>query len=85
MKKPWPRLAARDTCQACETTDRVGLGAPARVVLNVAAELHADLIVMGAQSHGPLGVMLYGSTTQTVLRRAACPVLTTRAPAALGD
>ncbi len=79
------QLAARDTCAACETIERVELGPPARTILRVAEELSADLIVMGAQGHGPWGVMIYGSTTQTVLRRAACPVLTARAPATIGD
>jgi nucleotide-binding universal stress UspA family protein len=79
------QLAARDTSQACETVDRVELGPAAPTILRVADEVHADLIVMGAQSHGAVGVLVYGSTTQTVLRRAACPVLTARAPAAAGD
>jgi nucleotide-binding universal stress UspA family protein len=79
------QLAARDTCAACETTCRVELGTAARTILTVATQEGSDLIVMGAQSHGPAGVMVYGSATQTVLRRAACPVLTARAPAAMGD
>jgi nucleotide-binding universal stress UspA family protein len=78
-------LAARDTHAACETHERVELGSPARTILYVAAEIQADLIVMGAQGRGPLGVMLFGSTTQTVLQRAACPVLTARAPQSFGD
>ena len=39
-----------------------------------------DLIVMGAQGHGGLALSLFGSTTQHVVRGAACPVLTVRAP-----
>jgi nucleotide-binding universal stress UspA family protein len=75
------KLAARDTCAACETCERVELGAPARTILRVASEVNADLIVMGAQGHGALRVMVFGSATQTVLRRATCPVLTARASA----
>ncbi len=78
-------LAARDTHAACETLERVELGSPARTILNVAAEIQADLIVMGAQGRGPLGVILFGSTTQTVLQRATCPVLTARAAESFGD
>jgi len=73
------KLAARDTCEACETCERVELGSPAHTILRVASEIHADLIVMGAQGHGPSGRTLFGSATQTVLRRATCPVLTARA------
>lgn len=36
---------------------------------------------MGAQGDGGLGLHLFGSTTEHVLRRAACPVLTVRASA----
>ncbi len=50
-----------------------------REILDRAAALPADLIVMGAQGHGGLELMFYGSTTQHVVRRATCPVLTVRA------
>jgi nucleotide-binding universal stress UspA family protein len=33
---------------------------------------------MGAQGHGGLGLALFGSTTQQVVRAAECPVLTVR-------
>jgi nucleotide-binding universal stress UspA family protein len=62
-----------------QMTERVQLGRPAPTILRVAAEIHADLIVMGAQGGGPLGLALFGSATQAVLRGARCPVLTTRA------
>jgi nucleotide-binding universal stress UspA family protein len=71
-------LISPDARQWCDARESVELGAPAQTILRVAAERHADLIVMGAQGHGALGTMLFGSTTQTVVRRAACPVLTTR-------
>jgi nucleotide-binding universal stress UspA family protein len=44
----------------------------------VAAERRADLIVMGVQGRGAVDLMLFGSTTQRVIRQAACPVLTLR-------
>ncbi len=62
----------------CDPSVLVELGPPAQTILRVASERNADLIVMGAQGHGALGTMLFGSTTQTVVRRAACPVLTAR-------
>ena len=36
-------------------------------------------IVMGAQGRGGIGLALFGSTTQQVVRGAMCPVLTVRA------
>jgi nucleotide-binding universal stress UspA family protein len=79
------KLVHRGMRAAALTCERVELGRPARTILRVASEIHADLIVMGTQSHGPLGVKLFGSATQTVLRAASCPVLTARAAAAIGD
>ncbi|MDP2319059.1 MAG: universal stress protein [Acidobacteriota bacterium] len=58
--------------------DRVEHGRPHREILRTAAETPADLIVMGAQGRGGLDLALFGSTTQTVVRAAPCPVLTVR-------
>lgn len=59
--------------------ERLEVGPPAKTILRVAQETKADLICMGAQGHGDLTVALFGSSTQTVVRRAACPVLTVSA------
>ena len=45
-------------------------------ILDVAAEEHADLIVIGVHGRNPLDLALFGSTTNQVVRRATCPVLT---------
>jgi nucleotide-binding universal stress UspA family protein len=60
--------------------DLVVLGRASREILRIAAESAADLIVMGAQGRGGLGLTLFGSTTQQVVRATPCPVLTVRAP-----
>lgn len=49
-----------------------------REILHVAETIPANLIVMGAQGRGGVGLALFGSTTQEVVRSAACPVLTVR-------
>jgi len=59
--------------------DVVVLGRAHREILRNAADSMADLIVMGAQGRGGLGLTLFGSTTQQVVRAATCPVLTVRA------
>ncbi len=41
-------------------------------------QLEADFVVMGAQGRGGVGLTLFGSTTQQVVRAATCPVLTVR-------
>jgi nucleotide-binding universal stress UspA family protein len=55
-------------------------GKPHREILRLAESASADLIVMGTQGSGGFELALFGSTTQHVLRGAACPVLTVRAP-----
>ena len=67
--------AARDWCRP---TTRVSHGKAYREILGVAAEERADLIVMGVHGRNPLDLMLFGSTTNQVVRRATCPVLTVR-------
>jgi nucleotide-binding universal stress UspA family protein len=54
----------------------VEIGQPARRILDCAATLPADLIVIG--THGATGFehLLLGSVTEKVLRKAPCPVLT---------
>jgi nucleotide-binding universal stress UspA family protein len=60
--------------------EAVVLGRAHREILRRADDLPADLIVMGAQGRGGLGLTLFGSTTHQIVRAAPCPVLTVRAP-----
>jgi nucleotide-binding universal stress UspA family protein len=62
----------------CGVTTRVTHGKAYREVLGVAAHERADLIVMGVHGRHALDLMLFGSTTNQVVRRATCPVLTLR-------
>lgn len=63
----------------CEIEEVVAVNRAYREILQRAASGGVDLIVMGAQGHGGLDLMLYGSNTQHVVRAARCPVLTVRA------
>ncbi len=65
----------------CEVCERVEAGSARRAILRVAGDTQADLIVMGAQGRGGVGLLLFGSTTHSVVREAACPVLTVRSRA----
>jgi nucleotide-binding universal stress UspA family protein len=53
-------------------------GKPYVEILRLAADEKADLIVTGVHSRHALSLSLLGSTTNQVVRHAACPVLTTR-------
>jgi nucleotide-binding universal stress UspA family protein len=57
-------------------------GLPAEEIVRLAAETHADVIVMGTHGRSGWGRLLLGSVAEAVLRKAPCPVLTIKAPAA---
>jgi nucleotide-binding universal stress UspA family protein len=59
---------------------RVAEGDAAEMILRVAEEVHADLIVMGTHGRTGLSRLLMGSVAEQVVRRAPCPVLTTKSP-----
>jgi nucleotide-binding universal stress UspA family protein len=62
----------------CAVDSSIVHGRPWREILRVAAERQSDLIVMGVQGRGTADLVLFGSTTQHVVREASCPVLTLR-------
>jgi nucleotide-binding universal stress UspA family protein len=62
----------------CTPEERVRTGKAYRVILEMADEEKAEVIVMGVHGKGALK-RLFGSTTHHVIREAHCPVLTLRA------
>jgi nucleotide-binding universal stress UspA family protein len=54
-------------------------GRPYVEILRVAEETRADLIVIGVHGRNVVDMALFGSTTNQVVRRATCPVLTLKA------
>jgi nucleotide-binding universal stress UspA family protein len=49
-------------------------------LLQVAEEVGAELVVIGVRHRTPVGKMIMGSTAQSVLLRATCPVLAVKFP-----
>lgn len=64
--------------QGVSAADLVVEGRAYRQILQAAAEQHTDLIIMGVHGRGALDMLFLGSTTNQVVRAAACPVLTLR-------
>ena len=50
-------------------------GPPVDAILACAAEIAADLIVLGSHGRDGLGHLLFGSTAERVLHKAPCPTL----------
>ena len=83
------RAEADDRLQGLEISDmgirverRLELGDPVTVILHVAKEIGADVIVMGTHGRTGLGRLLMGSVAEQVVRRSECPVLTISHPPA---
>jgi nucleotide-binding universal stress UspA family protein len=57
---------------------KVAVGKAYREILGTAADMAADLIVMGVHGRNVLDLTLFGSTTNQIVRRATCPVMTIR-------
>jgi nucleotide-binding universal stress UspA family protein len=63
----------------CPTPEaRISHGKSYLAILQTAEQVSADLIVMGIRGRAALDMMLLGSTTNQIVRRASCPVLTIR-------
>jgi universal stress protein A len=58
---------------------KVVIGHAATEIVNYANDINADLIVMTTHGYSGMKHVLLGSTTEDVLRHAACPVLSIRA------
>ena len=57
----------------------VSVGRPFSEIIAYAREHDIDIIVIGTHGRGAIAHMLLGSTTEKVVRKAPCPVLTVRA------
>jgi nucleotide-binding universal stress UspA family protein len=54
----------------------VGYGTPAEEILRFVQDRHVDLVVLGVRRRNPIDLAVFGSTTQRLVRDAACAVLT---------
>ncbi|MDQ2756208.1 MAG: universal stress protein [Actinomycetota bacterium] len=62
-----------------ETREMAVSGDAADDLLQVAGEVHAELIVIGLRRRTPVGKLILGSNAQRILLDAGCPVLAVKA------
>jgi nucleotide-binding universal stress UspA family protein len=72
------RAAARFDGRPLDVQSVMRHARPASAILDEAAEMAADLIVVGNRGRGPFQTALLGSVSAEVVDRASCPVLVAR-------
>jgi nucleotide-binding universal stress UspA family protein len=72
------KLAAEASGKGVSARTLVVQGKPSLEIMRVAREHTIDMIVLGTHGKGVLDQALFGSTTERVVRKAPCPVLTVR-------
>jgi nucleotide-binding universal stress UspA family protein len=74
------RVATTLSSAGFRVTTSVVTGDARSVILEAAAEWHADLIVLGSHGRTGLGRFFLGSVSEAVARHARCSVLIVRIP-----
>lgn len=59
----------------------LGEGKPYKEIMREAGQRGADLIVVGVHGRSAIDRLVFGSTTEHLIRRATCPILTVRSDA----
>lgn len=75
QKKKFSLLRSELSAEKVDFEGEVLQGEPSKVILELARDTEADLIVMGTRGHGPLYTMVMGVTTTEVLRNSTLSVL----------
>jgi nucleotide-binding universal stress UspA family protein len=72
------RARAMAGARGVELHTHVLAGHPVRDIINLAAELRADLLVVGASGHSALYDRMIGSRADRIVHLSPCPVLVVR-------
>ena len=75
-----PKLAECDECAGIDVEELVVHGEAASEIVRVGKERDVDLIVISSHGRTGLGRILFGSTAESVVRHASCPVLVVKPP-----
>ena len=69
---------ATEQLAGVDTATKVLIGKPSEQIIEYARSVNAALIVMTTHGYSGLEHVVLGSTTEAVLRKASCPVLSIR-------
>jgi nucleotide-binding universal stress UspA family protein len=75
-----PKIAGCEECAGLEIEEVIAHGDAATEIVRVARERKVDLIVISSHGRTGLGRILFGSTAESVVRHAPCPVLVVKPP-----
>jgi nucleotide-binding universal stress UspA family protein len=75
-----PKIAHAPEFAGLEVEDVIVHGEAASEIVRVARERAADLIVISSHGRTGWGRILFGSTAESVVRHAPCPVLVVKPP-----
>lgn len=80
LKENLLALVPTEAFNWCEIQAEILVGKPYAELVSYAGEKGIDLIALGVRGHGKVEELLVGSTTDRVIRRAPCPVLSVLPP-----
>lgn len=80
-----PKLGECEECEGLDIEEVITHGDAAAEIVRVAKERGVDLIVISSHGRTGLGRILFGSTAESVVRYAHCPVLVVKPPAESKD
>jgi nucleotide-binding universal stress UspA family protein len=72
------KLVGPATRGVSRVTGHLKVGAAAKIIVQLAADIGADLVVVGTHGRSGFDRFLFGSVAEKVVRTAPCPVLTVR-------
>lgn len=81
-KKELQRCCAEDMRGYKDIEYIVLKGVPSEEIIRFTEENQIDLVVMGTHGRKGLDRVFFGNTAEKVVKRASCPVMTVRIPAA---
>ncbi len=75
-----PKIAQCAECDGLQVEDVIAHGDAASEIVRVSKERAVDMIVISSHGRTGFGRMLFGSTAESVVRYAPCPVLVVKPP-----